>query len=79
MGAAKRDELLKKEIENIDENIKKLGYKLSELLNTACSFGKCVFDPEINDIQIKIQIEEEKKELFQNLKKHLDHCLKELS
>ena len=79
MGEHAGKEFLDKEIEGIDENIKKLGYQLSELLDTACSFGICVFDPEINNVQEKIQVEEEKKSLFQNLKKHLDFCLKELS
>ncbi len=68
----KQKALLDKELNDLNEKVKKLGYKLSELLNLDCNFGVCSFDPEIDNVQEKIKEIEEKKKLLEFLKKNID-------
>ena len=57
-----------KEIEALNEEIKKLGYKLSALLNVNCSFGSCILDPEVTKVQDKIKQVQDTKALLEQIK-----------
>jgi len=65
-------EILDREIEKINHEIKTLSYKLSELLNVDCNLGVCSFDPEVDNIQDKMKEIDEKKKLLLFLKENLD-------
>ncbi len=69
-------QLLDKQIENLNEEIKNLGYELSGLLNVDCSFGVCAYDPEADNLQDKLQEVHEQKELLEKIKKNLSSCIK---
>ena len=73
---ATEKEILEKEIESLNNEIKNLGYQLSGLLNVDCSFGVCSFDPEVDDIESKIKEVEEKKALLERLKQNINSCLR---
>lgn len=64
--------MLDKEIKGLNDELKKLEYKLGELLNLDCSFGTCTFDPEIDNIKDKMIETEEKKKLLEFIRKNLD-------
>ena len=69
-------QLLDKQIENLNEEIKNLGYELSGLLNVDCSFGVCAYDPEADNLQDKLQEVQEQKELLERIKKNIRSCIK---
>jgi prefoldin subunit 5 len=68
-------ELLQSAIENLNEEIKDLAYKLEGALDIACNFGVCAYDPEADDLQDKIREVQEKKELLERIKRNIDSCL----
>ena len=55
-------ELLQKEIEELNEQIRKLAYNLGGLLDVDCAMGVCTFNPEADDLQEKMAEVEEKKQ-----------------
>ena len=63
--------ILEHEIEKLNQEIKDLGYKLSELLNVDCNFGYCSFDPELDNFQDKMEEIERTRDLLEFLKKNL--------
>lgn len=67
--------LLESEIEKVNEEIKDLAYKLEGVLDVACNFGVCAYDPEADDLQDKIREVQEKKELLERIKRNIDTCL----
>ena len=69
-------QLLDKQIENLNEEIKTLGYELSGLLNVDCSFGVCAYDPEADNLQGKLKEVQEQKELLERIKKNIRSCIK---
>jgi hypothetical protein len=66
--------LLEHEIVKLNEELKDLGYKLSELLNVDCSFGDCSFDKELDNVRDKMQEVEKTKKLLEFLKNNIDKC-----
>jgi len=71
--ANEQEELLNKEIEGYEEELQVLAGKLQELAGVDCSFGACVFDPEMKDVEDKLSVIEKRKkvlaEVIENLKK----------
>ena len=76
MNTGNDKELLQKEIDRLNEEMKNLGYQLGGLLNVDCSFGVCTFDPEVDDVQEKLKEVQEKKALLEKLKQNIDNCAK---
>jgi len=68
--------ILETQIENLNEEIKSLGYELGGLLNVDCSFGVCTYDPEAEDLQDKLREVQEQKALLEKIKKNLRTCIK---
>ena len=64
--------VLEHEIKKLNEEIKNLGYKLSELLSVDCNFGYCSFDPEANNVQEIMKEIEEMKRLLEYLKENIE-------
>ena len=66
--------MLEHEIGKLNEELKDLGYKLSELLNVDCNFGSCSFDKEIDNVRDKMEEVEKTKKLLEFIKNNLDRC-----
>lgn len=66
----KDKKLIKEEIESLNEEIKKLGHRLSELLHVNCSFGQCILDPEVIMIQNRIKEAQEMMALLERVRKN---------
>lgn len=60
--------LLEKEIADLNKEIISLAYHLREVLEVDCSFGACVYDPRVDDIEKKMKEVQEKKELLLRIK-----------
>lgn len=76
MSMENEKKLLVKEIENLNEEILTLSYKLNELLSVDCTFGVCLFDPEVENVHDKMKEVHEKKVLLERIKKNIDSCLR---
>jgi hypothetical protein len=74
MNHEDEQKILEHEIEKLNEEIKDLGYKLSELLNVDCSFGDCSFDKEVDNVREKMEEIEKTKRLLEFLKNNIDKC-----
>lgn len=74
MSYEKEKEVLEGQIEELNEEIRRLGYRISELLNVDCTLGVCTFDPEVDNVQDKIKEVEEKKRILERLKKTIGTC-----
>ena len=76
MDVENQQKMLAEQIENLNEEIKNLGYQLSGLLNVDCSFGVCSYDPEAENLQDKLKEVNERKELLEQIKRNLRACMK---
>ena len=66
--------LLQEQIEELNNEIKKLGYSLEGILDVNCSLGLCAFDPEVDDVQKKIVEVEKKRGILEKIRDSLDSC-----
>ena len=69
-----QEELLNKEIEGYEEELKVLAGKLQELAGVDCSFGACVFDPEMQDVEDKLADLEKRKKVLGDVMDSLEQC-----
>ena len=60
-------ELLQKEIDALNNEMKKLAYHLGGLLDVDCNLGVCSYDPEADDLQAKMKEVQERKALLEKL------------
>jgi prefoldin subunit 5 len=72
--ADEKEELLNKEIEDYEEELKSVAGKLQELAGVDCSFGACVFDPEMQDVEAKLAEIQRRKKVLSEVKESLDKC-----
>ncbi len=72
--ANEKDELLNKEIADYEEELKVLASKLQELAGVDCSFGACVFDPEMQDVEAKLAEIERRKKVLAEVMESLKQC-----
>ncbi len=72
--ANEKEELLKKEIEAYEEELRVVAGKLQELAGVDCSFGSCVFDPEMQDVEAKMAELEKRKKTLAEVKDSLEKC-----
>jgi len=72
--ASEKVELLNKEIEDYEEELQVLAGKLQELAGVDCSFGACVFDPEMQDVETKLAEMEKRKKILAEVMKSLKQC-----
>ncbi len=72
--ANEKDELLSKEIADYEEELKVLAGKLQELAGVDCSFGACVFDPEMQDVEAKLAEIEKRKKVLAEVMESLKQC-----
>lgn len=72
--ADEREEFLQKQIDDLDEQIKGLAEKLEEEMGISCEFGACVFDPEMDSIEHKIEEVQRRKKMLEAMEKSLKEC-----
>ena len=72
--ANEREELLNEEIAAYEEELKLVAVKLQEIAGVDCSFGACVFDPEMKDVEAKLAELEKRKKGLQEIKESLESC-----
>ena len=70
----KNQELLQKEIESLNEEMRQLAYRLGGLLDVDCNLGVCSYNPEADDLQSKLAEVQERKALLERIKQSLDSC-----
>ena len=68
----KEKEILAREIDNLNEEITLLSHQLNEIFNINCSFGVCLFNPEVDSIQEKMKEVQERKELLETINRRIE-------
>jgi len=66
---AEREEYLNKQIQNLEEETKRLGAQMEEQLGVSCDFGSCVFDPSLDSIELKIDEIQRRKKMLEVMQK----------
>jgi hypothetical protein len=66
------EKILERELAELDEKVRELAEKFEELASEDCDFGKCVFDPEMEDVQDKIAEVQRRKKMVQGVLDHLE-------
>jgi hypothetical protein len=69
-----KEELLNQEIKGYEEKLKVLAGKLQELAGVDCSFGSCVFDPEMEDVEEKLAELGKRKKILDDVIESLKQC-----
>ncbi|MGQ9475145.1 MAG: hypothetical protein ACUVRX_02985 [Actinomycetota bacterium] len=72
--ADEKEELLNQEIAAYEEELKVLAGKLQELAGVNCSFGACVFDPEMQDVEAKLAELQKRKKVLAEVMETLKQC-----
>jgi len=72
--ANEKEELLNKEIASYEEELRVLAGKLQELAGVDCSFGACVFDPEMQDVEAKLAELQKRKKVLAEVMESLKQC-----
>lgn len=72
--ASEQEDFLQKQIDALDEQIKTLAEKLEEEMGISCEFGACVFDPEMDSIEQKIEEVQRRKKMLEAMEKSLKEC-----
>lgn len=70
------EEILKKQIEDLDETTRKLAEKFEELAGIACDFGECIFDPGMDDLEKRLAEVQRRKKVLEGMIEHLESCEK---
>ena len=64
--------LLQKEIDSLNNEIRKLAYRLGGVLDVDCNLGVCSYDPEADDLQVKMKEVQQRKALLEKLMSRLE-------
>lgn len=72
--ADEKEELLNEEVKAYEEELKVLAGKLQELAGVDCSFGACVFDPEMQDVEAKLAEVQKRKKVIAEVMETLKQC-----
>lgn len=72
--ANEKEDLLNQEIEGYEDELKVLAGKLQELAGVDCSFGACVFDPEMQDVEARLADMEKRKKVLADVMESLKQC-----
>ena len=72
--ANEKEELLDQEMEAYEDELRVVAGKLQELAGVDCSFGACVFDPEMKDAEARLADLEKRKKNLQDVVKALKEC-----
>lgn len=72
--ANEKEEVLNQEIEAYEEELRVVAGKLQEIAGVDCSFGACVFNPEMKDVEAKLAEIEKRKRSLAEIKDSLEKC-----
>jgi prefoldin subunit 5 len=70
------EEILKKELADLDDQTAKLAEKFESLAGIDCDFGECILDPEMDSVQAKIAEVQRRKKILEGMIEHLESCEK---
>jgi hypothetical protein len=70
------EEILKKQLADLDDQTAKLAEKFEQLAGIDCDFGECIFDPEMDSVERKIAEVQRRKKVLAGLIDHLESCEK---
>lgn len=70
------EEILKKQLAELDDKTAKLAEKFEQLAGIDCDFGECIFDPEMDSVEKKIAEVQRRKKVLEDLIDHLESCEK---
>jgi hypothetical protein len=76
MADPQEEEILKKEMADLDEQTAKLAEKFESLAGIDCDFGECIFDPELDNVQDRIAEVQRRKKILEGMIEHLESCEK---
>ncbi len=69
-----KKELLNREIASYEEELRAVANRLQEIAGVDCSFGACVFDPEMVDVEERLTDLERRKRILGEVKESLRTC-----
>lgn len=69
-----REKVLEDEVAALEERTKELASKMQELLGVDCSFGACVFDPELTEVEHKIDEVQKRKKTLEQIMSDVEKC-----
>ncbi len=72
--ANEKEELLNEEIAAYEEELRVVASRLQEVAGVDCSFGACVFDPEMQDVEARLAELERRKRGLLEVKESLERC-----
>lgn len=72
-----KEKVLQEELEKLEEQTHVLAEKIQVLTGIDCSFGACVFDPEMTEIEQKISEVQRRKKILERILKELEACERE--
>lgn len=72
--ADEREAYLQKQIDELEEETKKLAEHMEELAGMDCNFGTCIFDPKMEDVEAKIAEVQKRKKMVESMVKSLKEC-----
>jgi len=67
-------ELLQKQIDSLNNEIKSLAYKLGGLLDVDCNLGVCSYNPDADDLQETMKEVQKRKGLLEKIMHGIDTC-----
>lgn len=70
------EEILKKQLAELDDKTAKLAEKFEQLAGIDCDFGECIFDPEMDSVEKKMAEVQRRKKVLEGLIDHLESCEK---
>ncbi len=69
-----REEYLQNQLDELDEDIRKLAVKMEEEMGISCEFGACVLNPELDTIEKKIEEVQRRKKMLDAMRSTLKEC-----
>ena len=76
MASPEEQEILDKELANLNDETAKLAEKFQQLAGMSCDFGECVFDPDMDSIEKRIAEVQRRKKVLEGMVEHLESCEK---
>jgi hypothetical protein len=68
------EEVLKQELDKLNDQTAKLAEKFEALAGIDCDFGECIFDPEMDTVEKKIEEIQRRKKILVGMIEHLESC-----
>jgi len=69
-----REEYLQQQLDELDEETKKLAVQMEELAGVDCDFGVCVFDPTLDSVEKKIEDVQRRRKMIAAMMESLKGC-----